>query len=207
MTLFKSKSVMSKVGDQDVEFFSLSFPVLFAMKSAVGPVAKVLGNLFRPATNDVGRFQEDTRDPKNGGPVRVTQQQPISLELAKFRSEQSTKNMHEAIEAIFADQNRLLIGRILMDSMRGICPRKPEPKAIEEFLADLDLGIVVEMVQGVVKANAEVFGPLAQGWATKAGDLLRAQASSASPTSSEPASGSESSAQASPPGPQLVPKG
>jgi hypothetical protein len=207
MSMFKAKSVFSKVGDQDVEFFSLSFPTLFAMKSAVGPIAKVLSNLFRGARQDVGRFQEDSKDPKTGGPVRVVQEQPISVEMAKLRYEQSQKTMTEAVEAIFADQNRLLIGRILMDSLRSSQPRRPSVEQIENFLADLDLGMVVELIQGVVKANAEVFGPLGSGWAAKAEALLRAQASSASPTSSAaPATNSESSAQAAPPVPRLVPK-
>jgi hypothetical protein len=204
--MFKSKSVTSKVGDVDVEFYSLSFPVLFALKSAVGPISKVLSGFFRSARHDVGRFEEHSRD-KDGAPVKIIQQQPITPEMAKLRAEQSQKTMQDAVEAIFAESNKLLIGRILMDSMRGICKRKPETKEIEEFLADLDLGQVVEMLQGVVKANAEVFGPLAQGWAAKAQSLLRAQASSESPTSPEQSSGSESSAQGEPSGPRLVPKG
>lgn len=206
MSLFKSKSVMSKVGDQDVEFFSLSFPVLFQLKSAVGPISKVLTGYFRSARHDVGRFEERTKDEK-GDDRTIIQQQPITPEMAKLRAEQATKSMQEALDGIFADQNRILIGRILMDSLRGSQPRKPTPEQIELFLADLDLGQVVELFQGVVKANAEVFGPLVQGWVARLQSQLRAQASSASPTSPEQSNESGSSAQERPQGPQLVPKG
>lgn len=204
-SMFKSKSITAKVGDTDVEFFSLSFPVLFAMKSAVGPVAKVLSSLFSSNRNLVGRFQEDTKDTQ-GSPVRVVQEQAMTPEMAKLRAEQSTKTVQEATEALFADQNRMLIGRILMDSMRGICPRKPTPVQIEEFLAELDLGQVMEMIQGVLRANAEVFGPLGRDLGQKATALLRAQASSESPISPEQTSNGESSVQPVPRGPQLVPK-
>jgi hypothetical protein len=206
MSMFKSKSVTSKVGDQDVEFFSLSFPVLFALKSAVGPISKLLSSFFRSTRHDVGRFEEHTRD-KDGAPVKVIQQQAISPEMAKLRAEQSAKAMQEALDGLFADQNRLLIGRILMDSLRGMQPRKPTPEQIENFLAELDLGQVVELLQGVAKANAEVFGPLVQGWVSKLQSQLHAQASSVLPTSPEPDSGSENSAQAQPSAPRLVPKG
>lgn len=206
MSLFKSKSITHEVGGQQIEFFSLSFPILFQLKSAVGPIAKVLGNLFRPNRHDVGRFEQTEKDPKTGAPVRVVQEQPISLDLAKFRADQSVKNTQEAIEALFADQNRVLVGRILMDSMRSSQPRKPTPDQINEFLDSIDLSIFIEMIQGVVKANAEVFGPLGSGWAKQATDLLRAQGSSASPTSSAPASESASSEPPVPPGPRLVPK-
>lgn len=203
--LFKSKFVTSKVGDQDVDFYSLSFPVLFALKSAVGPISKVISGLFNRSRTDVGRFEEHSRD-KDGAPVKIIQQQPISPEMAKLRAEQQAKATQEAVEAIFGDQNRLLIGRILMDSMRGICKRKPETREIEDFLSDLDLGLVVEMLQGVVKANAEVFGPLVQGWVAQIQNLLRAQASSAFPTLQKQTSKSESSEQDEPSGPRLVPK-
>lgn len=201
MSMFRSKSVTSKVGDSDVEFFSLSFPVLFAMKSAVGPIAKVLANVFGSKKGFVSRMEQIAKD-ELGAPLRIVQEQAMTPDMAKLRAEQARATMQEAVEAIFADSNRLLIGRILMDSMRGICPRRPDTKQIEEFLADLDLGQVIEMISGVVKANAEVFGPLGQGWAKKANDLLRAQASSGSPTSSD----SESAAPPVRPDLQLVPK-
>ena len=204
--LFKSKTVTSSVGGIEVEFWSCSFPVLFMLKSAVGPISKLFLNLFRGNRQDVSRFQEDTRD-KDGAPVRVVQEQAITPEMAKMRAEQTNKSVQDALDGIFADQNRLLLGRVLMDSMRNVCPRKPEVKQIEEFLADLDLGQVVEMLQGVAKANAEVFGPLVRSWLAQASALLRARGLSALPTSSESSEPSERSEQDAQDALRLVPKG
>jgi len=199
MSMFKSKSVMSKVGDQDVEFFSLSFPVLFQLKSAVGPVSKLLSGFGR-ASNDVAKITQGE------GADKIVQEQAITPEMAKVRADLKAKALQEAMDGIFADQNRLLIGRVLMDSMRSSQPRKPTVEQIELFLADLDLGQIIDMLQGVVKANAAVFGPLAQALGAQIRNLLRAQASSVLPTSPAQSSGSGSSAQASPQAPQLVPK-
>jgi hypothetical protein len=202
MSLFRSKTITSTVSGTEVEFWSLSFPVMFQLKSAVGPVSKVVMNLFRGGKNDVSRFQEDSRD-KDGAPVRVVQEMAISPEMARMRTEQINKTIQEALDGLFADQNRLLIGKVMMDSMRGICPRKPDNKQIEDFLADLDLGQVVEILQGVAKANAEVFGPLVRTWLNQAAALLRDRVSSASPTSNE---NSGKSAQGEPEELRLVPK-
>ena len=136
MSLFKSKTVFSTVSGVEVEFWSLSFPIMFQLKSAVGPISKVVMNLFRGGRNDVSRFQEDSRD-KDGAPVRVVQEVAITPEMAKMRVEQTNKVIQEALDGLFADQNRLLIGRVLMDSMRNICKRKPETKEIEDFLESL----------------------------------------------------------------------
>jgi len=205
MTLFKSKTVFSEVSGQQVEFWSCSFPVLFQLKSAVGPISKGVMSLFRGNRNDVSRFQEDTKT-KDGSPSRVIQEMAITPEMAKVRAEQNNKAIQEALDAIFADQNRLLLGKVLMDSMRGICKRKPEPKEIEDFLADLDFGIVVEMLMGVAKANAEVFGPLVRTWLKQAASLLRDRVSSVSPTSDVSKMSDEPNEPAPLAGPQLVPK-
>lgn len=199
MSMFKSKSVISKVGDTDVEFFSLSFPTLFAMKSAVGPIAKVLSGIFS-GRGLTGRF-EQTKDGET-----IINQQALTPEMFKLRAEQSAATMRDAVEAIFSDQNRLLVGRILMDSMRGLpqCPRKPSVPQIEEFLADLDLGQIIEMLNGVAKANAEVFGPLVQGWLRKAQSQLRDRALSASPIGD--ASEANAPVPSAPPSMQLMPK-
>jgi hypothetical protein len=205
MSLFKSKTVFSQVSDQQVEFWSCSFPVLFQLKSAVGPISKAVMSLFKGNRNDVSRFQEDTKN-KDGTPSRVIQEMAITPEMAKVRAEQSNKAIQEALDGIFADQNRLLIGKVLMDSMRGVCKRKPTVPEIEEFLADLDFGIIVEMLTGVAKANAEVFGPLVRTWLKQAASLLRERVSSVSPTSDVSNLSGEPSEPESLVGPQLVPK-
>jgi hypothetical protein len=205
MSLFKNKTVTSKVSDVEVEFWSCSFPVLFKLKSAVGPISKLVMNLFRGSKHDVSRFQEDSRN-KEGQPVRVTQEMAISPEMVKVKADHTNKLLQEALDGLWSDQNRLLIGIVLMDSMRSHCPRKPDTKAIEEFLADLDLGQIIEMLQGVAKANAEVFGPLVRKWLTEAATLLRARVSSVSPISSESETPSKPSAQDEPDALRLVPK-
>ena len=206
MSLFKSKTVTSKVSDVDVEFWSCSFPVIFQLKSAVGPISKVVMNLFKTGRHDVARYQEDGRDAE-GLPRRSVQELAVTPEMAKFRAEQTNKTIQEALDGLFADQNRLLIGKVLMDSMRGIgLPRKPTTPQIEEFLQDLDLGQVVEMLQGVAKANAEVFGPLVRTWLTQAASVLRERASSASPVSGEASKPSESNEQSAQEALRLVPK-
>jgi hypothetical protein len=206
MSLFKSKTVTATVSGVEVEFWSCSFPVLFQLKSAVGPISKLVMGLFKGGRNDVGRYQEDSRN-KEGQPIRVTQEMAITPEMVKVRAEQTNKMIQEALDGLFADQNRLLIGKVLMDSMRGIgLPRKPETKEIEAFLQDLDLEQVVEMLQGVAKANAEVFGPLVRAWLKQVSALLHDRVSSVSPISGESNKSSEKSAQPEQEGLRLVPK-
>jgi len=206
MSLFKSKTVTSTVSGVEVEFWSVSFPVMFQLKSAAGPIAKLLMNLFRNGRNDVSRFQEDSVA-KEGTPVRVIQETAVTPEMVKVRTDQTNRTIQEALDGLFADQNRLLIGKVLMDSMRGICPRKPDNKQIEEFLADLDLGQVVEMFQGVAKATAEVTGPLVRRWLTDMSALLRGRVSSVLPTSEAGSVSDVQSEQGLPDELRLVPKG
>lgn len=129
------------------------------------PIAKALSALFAETRGDAGVITERIKDGTATG--EKTTVQPISAELAKQRASERHGAIDALIESIGDDRNRLLLGRLLMDSLREEFPyvREREPKEIEEWLdgdgkeyPGIELPMLVELIQGWIKANSKVFG-------------------------------------------------
>lgn len=182
--IFKSTAVPSEVAGNMVNFYPPSLPVMFQLKSAASPLAKLLTNVWNRGGHDVVRMTQVSKD-ERGTDVKVVHESAISTDLAKLRSEQANSGIKDLLDQIFADQNRQLLGRVLMDSLRDDCPRKPTPKQIDEFMEDLDIVILGQMVQGMLRASKEAFRPL-ERWVKTLIDQLRARSGQESVPSGSP---------------------
>jgi hypothetical protein len=167
--LLKRNTVTREIGGQTFTFYPISVPMLFELRSTMEPLMQGLKALFAKHENDGTQTVEETKDPNCFDPTnpnanivsRVTHLGSVPVETVKFRAEQSDVATKAAIEAVLGEQNRMLLGRVLADSLRDEGIRTDAE--IAEFIKDpaLDLPLLVELLSGFFAVNAKVFGPFA----------------------------------------------
>lgn len=166
--------VTHEVGGIKFNFYPNRIALLHELAEVSKPIATALGALFADQSRDTASaekvmLQGDTT-------IKETTLQSISPELAAHRAKERDDALKALLDAVSDPRNRLLIGKLLMDSLRDEFPfaRDRHPGDVEEFLygdgkdyAGLDTPALSGMVQGWIKANAKVFGP--------AGEMVAAQ--------------------------------
>lgn len=173
LALLKRNTEVREIAGQTFTFYPISVRMLFELKSNMEPLMRGLKFLMglNKAEDQVGtQTIEETKDPqffnaKMPGAntlTRVTHIGVPDVAVLKARAEAADKETREAIEAVLGDQNRLLLGRVLADSLRdeGI----KTDSEIQEFILDssFDLPLLVEFLSGFFAVNAKVFGPFAE---------------------------------------------
>jgi len=161
--LLKRNTETRVIGDQTFTFYPISIPMLFDLKSSMQPLMSALKFLFNKGNNDGTQTVEETRDPLTQNVLaRVTHLGAVPVEASRFRAEQADKAVADALEAVLGEKNRMLLGRVLADSLRDEDIRTDEE--INAFIRDpaFDLPLLVEFLSGFFAVNAKVFGPLAE---------------------------------------------
>lgn len=157
------------------------YPNRIQLISELGEISKPIGRavttLFGPSKSDTTSISETYRDKvkkdlKSGfetaeSVVDKITVQAVSAEVADHRRKERDGAIDELIEGLTNPRNRVLFGRLLMDSLREEFEYKRDRSTaeVEEFLngdgaeyEGLTLPVLAEMVVGWLKANAQVFG-------------------------------------------------
>ncbi|CAK9059077.1 Uncharacterized protein SCF082_LOCUS31365, partial [Durusdinium trenchii] len=156
LSIFKSHRHEAEIGGQNFVFHPISLPVLYQLQSAFKGLGQAFAS-FASAKQDVTHTEESTHDPATGQVVVTRHNGAIDPELAKIRVEQRQAALQATIDAMFADENMLMVGRVIGDSLKA--EDMKSDAEIRQFLDNVDLTVLIEFCQGVVMANAKVFGP------------------------------------------------
>lgn len=197
-TYHEKHFVEREVAGRPMRFYPNRVALLHDLAEVSRPVARAMVSLMGDSRGDAGIVTERFRE--GGAEGEKTTVQPVSPEAA----EQKRKERDCAIDDLLsvADaRNRLMLGRLFMDSMREVFPyaRERSPMEVEEFLDSLDLEIMSEVSRGWIAANARVFGDAGERLAAQVRerlDGLRGESPSESPS---PTDGSSSRTPSSPP--------
>lgn len=196
---FSSKAITQKVNGEDRSFYPISLRVAFNLQSVAKPLARALTTLLSPTKQDTGLVTEDYVD--QGATVQKTTRTSISLELAELRSRQRADAVQGLVEELLNAKNIAILGELFLDALTPPRDRKSgerEPAECDAFMAQVDLGALIDLFQGVARANASVFGALGEKLARQANEVLaRAmvrseQDSSSTSTTAPETSGSSS---------------
>lgn len=155
----RKKSTIREIGGQSFSFYPVRVGRIITgeMRAIVAPISNAFSVFMSKKAQDYEVLEEVLPD---GTVARA--QKPVSPEMARYRAEKREKTVKEATEVLFADDTRLLIGRLLMDSLRDDCPRDPSDSQIKEFVdaPQMDVPTFIEFIQGMMAANTSVFGDL-----------------------------------------------
>ncbi len=161
------------VAGKALMFYPVSVKTAFKLKGVAKPIASALTKLFQ---KDGPLKQTTVLDTVEGNQTDI---QPLSIEAAKFIQESHSSAAQEIFDTLTNEKTLLVIGELIMDSLRDDYKRHPAPTEaqIQEFVDSLDLEVIAQMAIGVVKANTKLFHPLRE-WA---GEAIKAAKSALPP--------------------------
>ena len=179
-TFLKPQGVEHEVEGRKFTFYPISVDSLFILRIVAAPVSRAFASLFQSEENDVGITERTI-----GGKLedQFTTERiiaPVSLDLAKFRTQNKQKLFEEAAHVLFDPSNLRILVRFIMDSLRDEFDRNlndaDKDKEADKFMKEVDGGILSQFVVGLYNGNKKVFGPLANTvaqWKNLIGQRMR----------------------------------
>lgn len=207
--------VEHQVSGETLRFYPNRIALLQDLAELSKPIGAAIAGLFADRSSDSSQtekvmVQSDTT-------IKESTFQAASVEVLQLRAREREQAVAALLDAVSNPKNRLLLGRLLMDSLREEFPYvngERKPADVEAFLyggtecEPIDLPELAQLIAGWIKANAKQFGKVGEEIAARVrarlgGDVevspnLQSESPSESPT---PSSGSSSRTHSSPPSP------
>lgn len=176
----RKKAVPKEIGGQTFSFYPVRVGKIITgeLRSIVTPITNSISALMSAKAQDQEVLEEVTPD----GTVSRARR-PASPEMVRYRSDKRDATYKEASEVLFSDETRLLIGRVIMDSLRDDCPRTPTEEQVKQFVDDdaMDLPTFIEFIKGMMAANKSIFGDLGNLLRERVNEMLSATLPSDTP--------------------------
>lgn len=166
-TFRERRYVEHKVGENTLRFYPNRLGLLTEAKNLSAPAAKAIAALFADESRDT---KSNVKRTKDGGEFYIEDitTDALTPEMAQHRQREKDRAIEVLFDSVCDMRNRNLIGLLLMDSLRDEFPYKVDrPIAeVEAFLygdgsdtyTGLDIPLLIELVRGWLKGNAQVFG-------------------------------------------------
>lgn len=211
-TYNQKSAVEHEVNGNQLRFYPNRMGLLTELAEMSKPIAHALLTLFGEARSDSTSVSESYKDKprkdlKTGvetseSVVDKITVEAVSPEIADHRRKERQGAIDELLDGFSSVRNKLLLGALIMDSLRDDFPYKKDRPAIEieEFLygdkgdyTGIDAPMLVQLVAGWLKANSKVFGPAGEQVAELVrGKLAALQNRSVSEPTTSPVDGSSS---------------
>ncbi len=161
LTFLNTSGVEHTVNGQVLKFYPISVGTIFEARQILVPLVKAIATFFVSSDKDQ-KYTDTTTTDKDGATQRVVETS-LSPEMALYRDDQKMRAWKEASEFILKEENKAVIGKILMDSLQEQFPRDgngrlPETPKPEAFAAAIPAPILPAMLKGMFNANKDVFG-------------------------------------------------
>lgn len=178
----KSKVFVEReIDGQKFRFYPNRIGLLEELAEVTKPIGMALAafmdqdetrNVTTESFKDKVRTNLKTNEETADSAVNRTVVAAPSPEVSAHRRKQRESVVDSLFGAVASVRNRVLLGRLLMDSLREDFPYKKEgysPAEIEEFLygdgegyEGLQLPTLVQLCQGWIAANGKVFGDMGE---------------------------------------------
>lgn len=176
------------LGDRTIKFFPISASLLFQLKPIAAPILKAILEVMSSNVNDVSIEERSTHSATEGmtGNERIIS--AIAPELVRTRAELQSKSIDACLETLMSESSRLIVGRLLMDSMReepGMGPAAARNATkVGAFVDSIDAPTMVRMFVALSKANEEVLAPFMGAIPAQTAARIKSAMSAAQPTKS-----------------------
>jgi hypothetical protein len=153
------KVVAHEVNGTVVKFSPVSAEKAFSLRGLSEPIGKLIGVFSVSTKNDVAQKTRTIRDNKEDSQSDTLEIEAIDPALAAQRAKSREEAIVTALNGLLGADNIRTIAALVIDSMKEDFPRdsKDNPSP-DEFLAEVELPAFGQMIVGLCKANAEVFG-------------------------------------------------
>lgn len=127
------------------------------MHETINPISDAIQILLQPKNLDEEVLEEVAPD---GTIARA--RKPMSPEMARFRGEKRGLAITAAMQKIFSDDTRYLLGKLIMDSLRDSCPSNPSDEDVAAFIdhESMTIPVFADFARGFLSANSAIFGDL-----------------------------------------------
>ena len=163
----KPKFIEREVNGTPLKFYSLPVSILFKIRDVATPVIKALVTVFKDTGEDAGRILQNYDNPRDGESGNRTEIMPISVDVARFRDVAIKESLTSLIEGLSNDTTRLLLGEVIMSSLRDTFERPKKGFSVEDirtFMDDpnFDVETMTSLLTGTLEASKGMLGPLGQ---------------------------------------------
>lgn len=166
VSFISPRYVESEVAGNALKFYPNSIKRLVQLKGMTTTVADALTKLFTRAEGNSEVVEEDLEGEDGFKQHRTVIAAP-SIEILQHQAAEKTRLIERLVGLLLDEANHVLLGSIIMDSLRDDCDRNFKPDDAIEFMSSLDAGSFSECMIGVMKANARSLGPLGKAIAAK----------------------------------------
>jgi hypothetical protein len=150
-----------------IKFFPNRYALLGDLAKISKPMASALTTIFMEEARETTATNKSMKDAEGMEMSEITVS-AISPELAAHKSKERRDSIEALISSIEEPNNRILLGKLLMDSMRDEFQYKRDrtPKDVLAWLEGdetgeyhgIDLPVLTQLIGGWIKANSKVFG-------------------------------------------------
>jgi len=166
-SVFTSRAVTSDVNGTSVSFYPMSIRLLLECKDVIKPLAGAVTTILAQEKLIRGTKTENITQgaagEEVGGFISRSELHAPSPEMVAAQEKTRRDAVQDAIEALFSKTNDNLLGSIFLDALTPPSERGrelPSAEDVDQLMGGLDFVVAVDMLKGVAKANAQVFGPL-----------------------------------------------
>lgn len=170
-SVFERKFISKMIGNNTWNFYPVSVGRIFELRETIKDIFMAATALFSKNKDDVG--QQIERIQQGESTIDRTNIDGLSPQMAEMCDKQKKQAVADAVESLLSERNKLMIGKLLADSLRDEFERNPSDTEINEFIGTLDLASLVEFLMGMAEANAKVFGPVGERIRDAIGSKLR----------------------------------
>ena len=146
-----------------MRFYAISVSRIAEVRGALEPITAALVSIFATMRNDKDATTVQRSFPGAGGVSNEFTVESIKPELVSAKADKLAKDAGKIFAAMTDHRNIVMSAIIIMDSLRDEFPRDFKEADAREFVSqpNVTLPVLVELLTGVARANAAVFGPLA----------------------------------------------
>ena len=178
--LSPGKPTEHEVNGEKLRFYRLPAVVLIELRDFSKPLIRAFSTLISTTQGNVTERKRTFKTPEKirlektdaGGNVgfediavldegNEVERAAISPELAQHRIEQRCAALSEMADVFTDPSNLHLMGVMICNCLRDQFPKRPVPTAdVGQFIAQVELPALLQMLMGVVKANFHLFKSL-----------------------------------------------
>lgn len=160
LSLLTRKAIDREIGGQMFTFYPISLGALADLRTVGIPIFKMVKSFFSRGSLN-GAQTVDNVKTADGAMQSTTHMAEPSIELVRLKIEQEEKLLTDVVQALLGDETRMMLGRLLADSLREEFGPKPKADEVKAFIDEVELPVLVDMLGAFLEVNTSVFGPLA----------------------------------------------
>jgi len=145
---------LSPVNGEEVEFHEVSVSMFSKLRPIAELATSAILQLMRNARDDAGSLVVQNQS----GETEFSKEEThltVSPELSTYHDTKRAEAIHQLAEALMGEKNQRLLSQFICDALRD---DEIKPQDLRETVGG---GVFVQLLRGALRANTEVFGPLA----------------------------------------------